>query len=1126
MDIDISEYYDELHRLLAETPTADSYSTLYRVLNRLCIEATPYEGVDYSGLFSRLRGICRHVPGARFKELDTVRRIGWRYLQGKENAPIRIEEYRHDVAEVALFASHMGTRPLPDDFKKILEADFRRRVHHDFFAQKVRALVTAVDAEAGCFRCIERENGPELMVLVPHLQRTLQTLQEGDEVNILHPKRCDTPTKDEEVWTASLVILDPDYLIDVSALTAVYRPYGAEAENYLLALLDPTARDTRPIMLGNAANDFMDDIVNTPPAGDSPEAREKLYQRSLQRHFRNYLLAYACLADPLTADYFSDLKTTFQHIADTAYHQFPAEPVKMPLKGILLEPSFLCEALGLRGRFDVLSADHKVLLELKGGKAEEYGRLRPRLPHVLQMSLYGNILYYNCNLTYKEVRSFLFYSRYPILFDERSSAQTVRDCLELRNEIVHMERRLRRGEVEEVLQHLTPEHLNTAQQSGRFWQQYLLPSIRAVTLPLEQASPLERNYFRHFLTFIEREKYLSKTTDCRPDSHRGLASAWTCDLESRKAAGDILVDLTLVDTAGDDGIETLTFALPPQEEERVPNFSVGEMVQCYEREGNHDNVTTQRLLRGYLEQLTADRVVLRLAYKQRGDCSLSFATHYAIEHDGSDMVSHLALRSLFRLLTATPRRRALLLGQRAPEVDRTVTLRGSYPPAVTPIVTAARQASDFFLLVGPPGTGKTSVALRAMVEEFLLNYAAGERTVGLLLSAYTNRAVDEICEMLEGLAAEYVRLGNAPTCGEAYRPHLVENLLGDCKNRREVRARLTEIPLLVGTVTTLSAHTEIFRLRPYEAIIDEASQVLEPQVMGLLAAKGPDGHSALRKFVMIGDHKQLPAVVLLPDSQTRVDDADLRAIGLTDLRNSLFQRLHQQCVATGRNDVVAMLDHQGRMHSDICRFVNAEFYEHRLFPVPLAHQEGPLALRGARGPLEQFVAATRMGFVNVVPSSLPSNNKANTEEAEMVAALVDALCRLYARNGEVLSVATQVGIIVPFRNQIGCVRTALRRRGVAQADAVTIDTVECYQGSQRDFILFSTTISQPYQLRILSCEQKVGSVRVDRKLNVALTRARRQFFMVGNGPLLARSGVYQRLMAGCTQAEADTLQEE
>ena len=173
------------------------------------------------------------------------------------------------------------------------------------------------------------------------------------------------------------------------------------------------------------------------------------------------------------------------------------------------------------------------------------------------------------------------------------------------------------------------------------------------------------------------------------------------------------------------------------------------------------------------------------------------------------------------------------------------------------------------MLVGPPGTGKTSRALRSMVEAF---YREGKE---ILLLSYTNRAVDEICKMLTAITPEvdFIRIGSELSCDGVYRPHLIENVLESCSTRREVQERMARCRIFVGTVATLSAKTELFRLKTFDvALIDEATQILEPQLLGLLCMRGVTGGNAIGKFVLIGDHKQLPAVVLQSSEQSEIQD--------------------------------------------------------------------------------------------------------------------------------------------------------------------------------------------------------------------------------------------------------------
>ena len=305
------------------------------------------------------------------------------------------------------------------------------------------------------------------------------------------------------------------------------------------------------------------------------------------------------------------------------------------------------------------------------------------------------------------------------------------------------------------------------------------------------------------------------------------------------------------------------------------------------------------------------------------------------------------------------------------------------------------------------------------------------------------------------------------------------------------------------------------------AIIDEASQVLEPQLLPLLCATTPVNRGdynlnrlAIGKFILIGDHKQLPAVVSQPREMSRVTEDSLQAIGLTDCRNSLFERLHRLNSLQGTEGIVEMLHRQGRMHPSICEFVNRNYYNGGLDAVPLPHQQEPLAfgIRPDDDRWTAFVAGTRMAFISVQADKAEYYIKSNKREAETVAHLVHTLCQLHSRSGIPFSPCRQIGIIVPFRAQIAMIRKALAERHIPDTTGITIDTVERYQGSQRDIIIFSTTVSRPYQLPILSEPVMTDGRELDRKLNVALTRARKQFFMTGNETLLRKCTAYREFL--------------
>lgn len=1126
-------YYHEVQHILHLQGSAYSrYARLYSLFNRICLAESANFQSDYATLFSRLIAVCQ-AKGIDHRAADRFRHNARRVLQ-EERVP-NVEEERADVADLCHFIYQLTQSPIPTDLPQAIRPlRVRKQVLRE--RRTVRGVVTEILTPTS-FRCLvdQEEDHPFTIRLAEsgnnkQPQPFTSPLYPGANVMLLDAVAAEGATDTLEVY---FVILEPDYLIDVSSLTACIKPYGTSPLNYLINALAPN-EPTRYTLIGNLANQFMDDCIN----GDLTDPQ--LYLQSLRTNYSQTLLDFACMpAEEVGAAFFAQAKVLFDHIHQTVAERFAAPDIDIDREDVILEPSFICPTLGLRGRLDVMTLDHQRVLELKSGKAEEFYRevKGPKPDHLLQMTLYGEILRRNFHIDWNEVRTFLFYAAYPRFFNERPSASAIREILHLRNGILRLIHCLQQGEFERILPKLTPDYLNSNQLQGRFYDQYLRPQIEEVTQPLQQLNhdELLREYFTQYVTFVEREMFMSKTSDNRPDSIRGFAATWTADRRTKLMAGNLLDQLELAQLTTDErgGITTVCFHLPTYDADFVPNFNQGEMVQIYEADCHEEaNVTNRQLVRGTVTALTAESLTITLAYRQRNLQLFTKKKRYAVEHDATDGPAAQQLRNLFGLLTATTDRQNLLLGRRSPQRNLALTLRGSYSETVESIVLQAKQAQDYYLLVGPPGTGKTNLALRSMVKEYLLEAAIHTadatylKSHALLLSAYTNRAVDEICSMLDDLSQEltfdYLRIGNPQTCATAHHAHLLSERAATLPRREDVRHLIDTIPIIVGTVITLTNNRMLFRRKTFAtAILDEASQLLEPQVMGLLTARQQE-RQAIGKFILIGDHKQLPAVVMLPESQTQTQSQTLRAIGLTDLRNSLFERLHQQEAAHGRTAFVGMLYKQGRMHPDIATFVNRYFYDSRLTPVPLPHQTETLQWAHADGPYEQLVARTRLGFIPVSQTAQAENLRANAPEAEAVCLLAQALCSLHAKNGQTdFQPAHSIGVIVPFRSQIAGIRSALRQHGFSWADEVTIDTVECYQGSQRDYILFSTTISEPYQLDILSSIQEVENCPVDRKLNVALTRARRQLFLFGNPQILNQNPLYKALIASCTVMQSD-----
>ena len=897
------------------------------------------------------------------------------------------------------------------------------------------------------------------------------------------------------------IVFDPDFLVDVTAICHCFTRYGDAPAMHLLTKFLPSPASAA-IMLGNVANQFLDDCINSHEDAD----REALYRQSLQKAFYSDPLRFATI-DGINQNFSDQCRSQFQNISSIVEQGLP--------KDATLESAFLCEALGIQGRMDFLSGDHRTVIELKSGKADEsalyrtqgdnnkHGDLLFRYEHALQMALYKETLYYNEGLRYAEVSTLLLYSRYPELMDIHLGKNDIHRALAIRNAIVHLEHLLC-SKTASLLDILCERHFNPSGVHDRYYENFLRPSILTFLNQLHLASPITRAYFDTMTAFVEREQFLSKTGVegmTLPAGHQGFADTWRASVQDKTNAGRLIPSLRLKGIFEDDllvAFDSTTEAL-----DESSNFRIGDMVMLYPQDAATAQAASS-FVSCIVEAITVNGLRLRLRYPQHDAAILKTSRYFAIEPAHADSGYTALYRGLFSLLKTTSRRAQLITNGRVAEFDRSKELiRLVEDDVLNNLVLRAKQAKDFFLLVGPPGTGKTSIALKQIVLEFL----ADTPPQSLLLTAFTNRAVDEICSMLEGISTDFVRLGPSFACAEEHREYLLSTKAEHLRSRKEIRSLLLNTPVIVGTIASISSLCELFKIRHFDAlIVDEASQALEPHLMPLLCATDDQGRVAIDKFILIGDHKQLPAVVVQPESSSRVTDERLIAIGLTDCRRSLFERLYNQSLKQDNLYAIGYLERQGRMHEDISRFISDKYYDGRLTPVPLPHQTASS---------EYIYGSRRLMTIDVVPDLNHCTAKSNSDEAVVVAQIVSELSKTI--NGR-----RSIGIIVPFRGQIIIIRRALEALHVPDYDKINIDTVERYQGSQRDIIIFSSTISTSRQLVILSrpidisADSSGGSSNLlDRKLNVAITRAREQFILVGNLSLLRKSHPYAEFIDYC-----------
>lgn len=1079
------------------------YILLHKVLEQACYELTTGVTLSFANLFSRLDYICKEkkmTPSDRYA-IQTMRRNCNAAMGDRFQADM--QEYLYDLRALVRFVSLGFEEDIPASILPEIPHSNRpyqgTRLSHIPY---VRASVTSWN-DTQIFAATDSETDPFIIINYAKggydgdLLYLKDLLSENLPLNLL-----DVRVDEENHYIPNLIVIHPDYLIDISSLAACFREYGHHPLNYFMNKIKPRA-NTAPILMGNLASQFLDDYINEQP--QEPVS----YPRTIKKFFAASALDFCTC--PLPADFHAQAQAQMMNIRSFVHDVLPHNIRNFNKKNTLLEASFICEKLGLQGRVDMMQKDFQVLIEQKAGKRDEYHR-RHKEDHFIQMMLYQGVLMYNFGQETANMQTFLLYSKYADgLLIEHFAENLFRESIKLRNYIVHNEMQLGDGAIGEIVDSLSTDLLNELQIGGKLWNDYQEPQLQTAINTLKRCTPLERAYFNRFFTFVSKEQILSKTGGSNDASH-GFAGNWHIPLHEKLEAGNILTGLTIQEKQSSGpgkGYDLIELHIPTQDEDFLPNFRTGDMVILYAYKEEPD-MRKQILMKGNILELQPDRMTLVLRNGQQNKDIIGGKEEvFAVEHDFSDTSANNGFRGLYAFLSAQADRKELLLGVRPPAQLEDVKLNGDYG-RFNELILKEKQAKDYFLLVGPPGTGKTSCALRFMVEE-----ALSEPDTSILLLSYTNRAVDEICAMLtdSGIAdrTPFIRIGNELSCDKRFVPYLLKYSLDDCPKLTDIQQKMARTRIFVGTTTAINNRLNLFTLKHFQlAIIDEASQILEPDLIGILSARHQQ-HNAIDKFVLVGDYKQLPAIAQQSAEEAAVTDLLLRNIGLEDCRNSLFERLYKSSPDTCRS----ILHKQGRMHPAIAEFPNQTFYyREQLESVPLPHQLEETPYEAGLTPqdtIDQLLLERRMVFIPAeAPDHLTCSDKTNPNEARIVATLLGHIYRLTESR---FDPNRTVGVIVPYRNQIAMIRKEIARLQLPALQDISIDTVERYQGSQRDIIIYSFTIQNFSQLNFLTANTfQEGNFLIDRKLNVALTRARKQLLLTGNPHILGANIAFYKLM--------------
>lgn len=537
------------------------YAELYRIFLEILKEKTRDCSFDFSGPFARMDYLCKELgyEEADYKRINALR-ARCRSLHDASETLLE-KTFLQDMKVLSEFVSRLYQEKIPEELAACLPATYRYAVKSSSpLGSYLRVLVDSWDDEY-IYGKTEAEETEFIQIRYrqtnyfgdwSYLQ---DLLVKGSQLNLIHPYRVQ-----DDIYLAELIIYEPDYLIDVSAIANCFEAYGCTPLTYLLNKIKPAA-NSRAILLGNFASQLLDEVVNEKNP-DTPVP----YAESVKRFFRENALKLATCPD-MDPSFHVDAQKQY-HILEEMIHKQFKQVCDLHLDQIILEPSFFCEMLGLQGRMDLLQEDMRVLMEQKSGK-REYGTNRHVEKHYVQMLLYLALLHYNYNLRNDEISSFLLYSKYKDgLMKEGPAPELLFQAIEVRNRMVKQDLLCSEGGAAALFDGLTPEDLNVRQIDNQLWKRYQQPQLAALLKPIQQASDLERAYFYRFFAFIEKEHILSKVGTAEKEGS-GFASVWNNSLEEKKQTGDIFCDLEIISLENSheavEGIDRITLRIPEQE---------------------------------------------------------------------------------------------------------------------------------------------------------------------------------------------------------------------------------------------------------------------------------------------------------------------------------------------------------------------------------------------------------------------------------------------------------------------------------------------------------------------------------------------------------------------------------
>ena len=1012
---------------------------------------------------------------------------GFRMLANKithdEGATVAEKTYYTALRAVCLTVNHFSNMPVPGTLLAIYDhmagLSFSSRSFQSYeeveWAKCVvkgkSNLETRPDQKVQFILNCEAEEDPGLFKLVVRADdknffRELHPLiSDYSTLNLIRIRKDQWQNDTYLTGPETRIVLEPDFLIDASDIAECFQRSGANPMLYFLnKLVD--AEGGEGAFKGKIVNDHLDSLIKTPAKTPERVFQEAVESNALQsaRFGRD---AMERIRGDIKTVHFGNLRTTAEQLAG---------------KKVRIEPTFFSALYGLQGRLDVLTEDpgnpsRKDIFELKSGARVPSGdvwrnhKMQVVCYNMLLSSTFGKQRVGTSSILYSAAASNPVRNVASVIFDEWQ-------VLHVRNHIAGGLFRLSNGDYS-LLRRINSHDFGEAPP-------YKTDDIGAFEGAYHLASEMEKKYYQHLLTFCLKEHQVAKIGSDR-DSGRedsGFSALWQETLPEKLKKYNILCGLVYqrFDSAAN------TVELKMDDPGLNHNFREGDLGIIYPKDPDMPDPLKSQILKGNIESLDNGTLIFRLRNKQLDETYFGSQREWIIEHDLYESNTWSVVQSLLRFLQAPARLKELIFGLSEPQFDDlpAVTVK-ELTPNQNSLLNSALRARDYFLMQGPPGTGKTSTMMVEVTRRLIASTKSR-----IVILAFTNRAVEEICARLRGVGIAFLRLGGRNADDEDALHSLVSG-----KDAGQIRELIIRHRVFVSTVSSFhSRKSDLFDILPPDVLmIDEASQLTEPMVVGLLPG--------FRKFILIGDQKQLPAVIAQSESRCRINDPELNRAGIVDLRQSLFERLFRLCTKNGWTAATGMLESHYRMHDQIAALINS-YYDGKLVSVKPGQQKiafDTLYDHTSGDPVERLLSRSRTLFIQ---AGYSPTSKRHEEEARKVVAILKTIRRRFGAN----FTANTVGVVTPWRAQIAQIRNLIDDPEIL--GKVTIDTIERYQGSERDIIIVSLAVY--HQNQLIPLQSVDIDDTVDRKLLVTVSRAKNQLIMLGFDRPLEGSRYYRDLM--------------